>query len=287
MKLGFSTMNNPDEMAPHLLGPLLEQAGFDSLWMGEHSHIPVARTTPYPAGGELPERYKAMMDPFLSLLVAARATSDLLLGTGVALPLEHDIFDLAKTAATLDVLSGGRLLFGVGVGWNVEELANVRSTPWKQRYGALAESVAALRVLWTEEESELHGRHYNFDPVWSFPKPLQQPHPPILCGMSGRLGTEHAIAWADGWMPIDAGLGNLERVAKKVGLFREAEKSAGREPMAITFATMSDPGYDTLARYRDLGIERTVVGIGTELWDDPSATPAFVERYARRLRDLA
>ncbi|MFI5053466.1 MAG: LLM class flavin-dependent oxidoreductase, partial [Acidimicrobiia bacterium] len=140
-------MNNPAELAPDVLARELETRGYDSLWIGEHTHIPVARTTPYPAGGEMPNQYREMMDPFLALLLAATATDHLLIGTGVALPLEHDLLDLAKTVATLDRFSDGRLLFGVGVGWNQEELANHQPIRWAQRYRALAECVAALRTL--------------------------------------------------------------------------------------------------------------------------------------------
>ena len=138
-------MSNPADVAPDVLARELEVRGYDSLWIGEHTHIPVSRATPYPAGGELPALYRMMMDPFLTLMAAAAATERLSVGTCVALPLQHDVFDLAKTVATLDRLSGGRVLFGVGVGWNVEELANHRPIRWSQRYRALAECVAALR----------------------------------------------------------------------------------------------------------------------------------------------
>src|SRR6202046_902906 len=157
MHLGFSIMSTSDEIRPDQLGRALEERGFDSLWTGEHSHIPASRQTPYPAGGEMPDQYRRMMDPFLSLLLAGTATDQLLLGLGVALPLEHDLLDLAKTVATLDRHSGGRVLFGVGVGWNREELANHRPIGWSQRYRALRECVGALRALWCEDESEFHG----------------------------------------------------------------------------------------------------------------------------------
>jgi alkanesulfonate monooxygenase SsuD/methylene tetrahydromethanopterin reductase-like flavin-dependent oxidoreductase (luciferase family) len=136
VQLGFSAMNNVADLAPDHLGRELEARGYDSLWIGEHTHIPVARLTPYPAGGELPVQYRAMMDPFLALLLAATATEHLLVGTSVALPLQHDLIDLAKTVATLDQFCGGRFLFGVGAGWNVEELANHRPIGWAQRLRA-------------------------------------------------------------------------------------------------------------------------------------------------------
>ena len=286
MRLGFSSMNNPADLAPDVLARELDARGYDSLWIGEHSHIPVSRRTPYPTGGEMPDQYKTMMDPFLSLLLAATASPHLLVGTGVALPLEHDVFDLAKTVATLDHLSGGRLLLGVGVGWNEEELANHRAVPWSRRYRALGECIAALRALWCDEESEFHGEFYDFDPVWSFPKPVQRPHPPVLCGTGGRIGTREAVAWADGWMPMDIALGN---VAKKVGRFREAAADAGRDPaaIAITMVTFGDPDIATLAGYRDLGMERVVVGGARTGWDDPATTLPCLDTYAAMIPELA
>jgi probable F420-dependent oxidoreductase len=285
VRLGYSSMNNPDEIAPDVLARELEARGYDSLWVGEHSHIPVSRRTPYPAGGDMPDRYKQMMDPFLALLLAATASPGVLIGTGVALPLEHDLLDLAKTVSTLDRLSGGRLLFGVGVGWNEEELANHRPVPWAQRYRALGECVAALRSLWCDDESEFHGEFYDFDPVWSFPKPLQRPHPPVLCGTGGRVGTREAVAWADGWMPMDIALGN---VAKKVTRFREAAADAGRDPAAIpiTMVTFGDPDLATLAGYRDIGVERVVVGSGRTGWDDPATALPCLDTYAAMIPEL-
>jgi probable F420-dependent oxidoreductase len=286
VRLGFSSMNTPSEVAPAPLARALEERGFESVWFGEHTHIPVSRATPYPAGGEMPDAYRWMMDPYVSLTSAAAATTDLRLGTGVALPLEHDIIALAKTLATLDRLSDGRLLVGVGVGWNHEELANHTPTPWSQRYQALAEAVAVLRTLWCDEESAFHGRFFDFDPVWSLPKPLQQPHPPILCGTGGRLGTRHAVAWADAWMPMDVALGD---VAKKLGRFRAAAEEAGRDPAAIpiTIVAFGDPEMATLSHYRDLGVERVVVGGGRKGWDDAATTMPFLDRYAELVPELA
>ena len=275
-------MNTPEEVAPDVLARGLEERGFDSLWVGEHSHIPTSRATPYPAGGELPDQYLRMMDPYVSLMHAASASSSLLLGTGVALPLERDLLALAKTISTLDQLSGGRVQFGVGVGWNEEELANHRPIAWSQRYRALAECVVALRSLWCDDPSEFHGTYYDFDPLWSHPKPLQQPHPPILCGTGGRLGTEHALAWADAWMPMDIALGDVER---KVGKFRELASTAGRQ-IPITLVAFGDPTIDTLLQYRELEIERVVLGAGRGGWDEPATTLRFLDRYAEHLADL-
>ena len=281
MKIGYTTMNTPADIAPRVLGPLLEDAGFDSIWIGEHSHIPVSRSTPYPTGGDMPWQYTTMMDPFISLTQIGEHTTNLLLGLGVALPLEHDVLALAKTVSTLDVLSNGRLQFGVGVGWNQEELANHSNVKWSMRYRALAECVEALRSLWVDEESEFHGDYYNFDKVWSRPKPLQQPHPPIWFGAGGKLGSQHTIAWADGWMPLDVTLGD---VPKRVAKFRQLSADADRQDIPISMVAFGDPNLDTLLMYRDLGIERVIVGSGREGWEDPSGVPAFIERYAN-MRD--
>lgn len=285
MHFGFASMNTPEEIPPDLLGRALEERGFESLWFGEHTHIPVSRHTPYPAGGEMPEVYKRIMDPYVGLMLAASATSRLRIGTGVALPLERDLLALAKTVSTLDRLSGGRLLFGVGVGWNEEELANHTSIPWRQRYGALAECIQALVQLWTEDEPSFDGRWFRFEPVWSYPKPLQEPHPPIVCGMAGRLGTKHAVAWADEWMPMDVALGDVD---KKVGLFRRALEDAGRDPASvpITLSIFGDPDPAALAHYRDIGIHRVVIGPARTGWDDPSTTLPFLDRWATRIPDL-
>lgn len=284
MRLGFSTMNTPEDMRTDVLGAALEERGYDSLFMGEHSHIPASRKTPYPAGGELPAQYLRMMDPFVSLTMAAMATTTLRLGLGVALALEHDVIDLAKSAATLDLVSGGRLLFGVGVGWNEEELANHRPIPWNKRYRALEECVGALRTLWCDHDSEFHGEFYDFEPVWSYPKPAQSPCPPVLLGAGGRLGTEHAVRWADEWMPIDIALGN---VAKNVGKFRRAVAEAGRDDIPISLAIFGDPTLDTLLQYRELGISRVVLGAAREGWDDPTTTMPYIDRYAEFVAELA
>lgn len=286
MKLGFSAMNTLEDLAPTRLGRELEDRGFDSLWFGEHSHIPVSRATPYPAGGEMPDQYRRMMDPFLSLLLAAASTEALLVGTGVALPLEHDVIDLAKIVATLDQHTRGRFLFGVGVGWNREELANHRLVPWSARYRALGEFIAAVRAIWTEEAAEFHGEFFDFEPLWMFPKPYRHPHPPVLCGTGGRLGTREAVAWADGWMPMDIALGD---VAKKVSKFRQIAGDSGRDPDAIpiTMVAMGDIDLRTLSLYRDLGVERTVVGAARTGWDDPGTTLPCLDAYAQLIPDLA
>lgn len=284
MELGFTSMNTPEDPPPDRLARALEDRGYDSLWIGEHSHIPASRRTSYPAGGEMPSQYVRMMDPFVSLTAAAAATDHLLVATGVALPLERDVFALAKTVATLDRISGGRLIFGVGVGWNEEQLADHRpDIPWKRRYGALTEVVAALRSLWVEDESSFHGEWYDFEGVWSFPEPVQRPHPPVYCGASGRLGAAQAVAWGDGWAPMDVALGD---VAARLRHFREATLATGRDELPVTIVTFGDPEADVLRRYRDLGVERTVIGAARAGWDDPTTTIPFLDRWAGLIPEL-
>lgn len=284
MELGYASMNTPADVPPSTIGQHLESVGFTSLWMGEHPQIPVQRSTPYPAGGEMPTQYRAMMDPLVSLAAAAQATTTLRLATGVCLPLEHDLFALAKAVSTLDVLSGGRVDFGVGVGWNQEELANVRpDISWTNRYIALAEAVAALRVLWTADEPVFDGRWYSFDATWCDPKPVQKPHPPVIVGAAGRIGTAQAARWGDEWAPMDIGLGDVSR---RVATFRQAVGDNDRSDVPITLFTWGDPTPDTLRQYRDLGIKQAVLGASRIDWDKPETTLAFIDRYAVMVDEL-
>jgi len=279
MYVGVNIMNVAREPSPAVIARALEDRGYESIWCGEHSHIPVSRRTPYPAGGDLPDLYLRQGDPFVGLATAAAATTTLKIGTGVLLVLQRDPFTLAKATATLDVLSGGRLLVGVGVGWNVEELANHSPIPWGRRYGALTEMVGALKALWTMDEATFHGQYYDFDPVYSFPKPVQRLHPPILCGTAGKTGTKGAIRWADGWMPIDGPGGDLGR---KLERFRQAAEEAGRDPatIEITVTAWGDPTQRDLERYRDLGVHRVIIGAARSNWEDPDTVLSFIDSYA-------
>jgi probable F420-dependent oxidoreductase len=286
MHLGFSSMNTADDPPPAVLAVALEAAGFESLWYGEHSHIPRCRSTPYPAGGPLPEPYRKMMDPYLALMSAAAATTTLKLGTGIALLLERELFSQAKTIATLDRLSGGRLLLGVGVGWNREAFANASRLPWERRYRAIEETVAAQRALFTEAEPSYHGELIRFDPVWFEPKPLQAGGPKVLLGVMGPQGIRHAARWADGWMPVDIG---VARLAPAIAAFRRAAQEFGRDPDAleITLAVMQAPDADMLKRLRDLGIHRANIGVGTGNWDQPHKIMPMIEQFAKIIPALA
>ena len=285
MHLGFTSMNTPEDPPPAELARALEEAGFESLWYGEHSHIPRSRKTPYPVGGELPEPYKRIMDPYLSLMAAAAATERLKLGTGIALLMERELFSQAKTIATLDRLSKGRVIIGCGVGWNEEEFENATRLPWKRRYLALKETVAAQRALFRDDAAEFHGKLIDFDPVWFEPKPLQPGGPPVLFGAMGPLGVRHAAEWADGWLPTDIGMPD---VAAGIRDFREQVRSFGRDPdqVEISLAVMAPLTADLLKGYRDLGVHRCNIGVGIENWDKPEIILPMVEEFSRLIPEL-
>jgi probable F420-dependent oxidoreductase len=278
-------MNTADDPAPQLLAKTLEEAGFESLWYGEHSHIPIAQKTPYPPGGDLPEPYKEMMDPYVSLMAAASVTSRLRLGTGIALLLERELFSQAKTIATLDRLSNGRLLIGCGVGWNEEEFVNATHLPWKRRYLALKELVLAQRILYSNSEPEFHGELIDFDPVWFEPKPAQAGGPPVIFGAMGPMGVRHTAEWADGWMPVDVAMRDIK---SDITDFRAKVASFGRDPdkVEITMVVMSPVTADLLKSYRDMGVHRCNIGVGMENWDQPDIVMPMIEEFSRLIPEL-
>lgn len=286
MHIGFSFMNTPLDPDPRDLARVLEERGFESLWTGEHSHIPRCRTSPYPPGGQLPEPYRQMGDPYVTLMAAAVVTTTLKLGTGIALLMERELFSQAKTIASLDRLSGGRLMIGTGVGWNEEEFTNTTHQPWKKRYGVMRETVSATRTLWCDEAPEYHGEYINFDPVWFDPKPAQVGGPPVIFGAMGPLGVKHAAEWADGWMPVDVAMGD---VAEGLRTFRERVSANGRDPdkVPITLQTLITPDLDTLKHYRDLGVARIVVGVAVDRWNQPEKIMPMVDEFGEFIHRLA
>ncbi len=285
MHLGFSSMNTIDDPPPALLARTLEEAGFESLWYGEHSHIPVSRITPYPPGGDLPEPYKKMMDPYVSLMAAAAVTEKLKLGTGIALLMERELFSQAKTIATLDILSKGRVIIGCGVGWNREEFENATQLPFDRRYLALKETVLAQRALLTDAEPEFHGELIDFDPVWFEPKTTRRGGPPVVFGAMGPLGLKHAASWADGWMPVDV---VMPDIPKEIENFRQMVKERGRDPddVEITMVVMSPVTADLLKSYRDMGIARCNIGVGMENWDKPEIVMPMIEEFSKLIPQL-
>ncbi|MGB1141137.1 MAG: TIGR03619 family F420-dependent LLM class oxidoreductase [Halioglobus sp.] len=285
MHLGFSSMNTADDPAPDLLAKTLEEAGFESLWYGEHSHIPVNRRTPYPPGGDLPEPYKKMMDPYVSLMAAASATTTLKLGTGIALLMERELFSQTKTIGTLDRLSNGRVLIGCGVGWNEEEFENATSLPFKRRYLGLKETVLAQRALFTEAEPEFHGELIDFDPVWFEPKAMRPGGPPVIFGAMGPLGIRHTAEWADGWMPVDVAMPDIPG---DIAAFRAKVEEFGRNPddVEITLVVMAPVTADLLKSYRDMGIHRCNIGVGMENWDKPEIVMPMIEEFSKLIPEL-
>jgi probable F420-dependent oxidoreductase len=281
MKLGFSIMETVNCVSIDVVAKEVEDRGFDSLWMGEHTHIPVSPDARLPGGARIPESYLNMSDPYVALMLVASKTTSLIIGTGVSLALEHDVIALAKSTATLDRLSGGRLIMGVGVGWSKEELASHSRIPWSQRYGALEECVSALRELWIADESEYHGRYYDFGPLWSRPKPLSNPLS-VYCGMGGSVGMAHAARWADGWMPMNRTLGTVTdgEFDRGISRFRQLASEHGRGHVPITVHAVGTPTPEDLHHFAELGIERTIVG-GLGAKESPlDTTMPFLDHYA-------
>jgi probable F420-dependent oxidoreductase len=242
------------------LGPALEQRGFESVWAPEHSHIPLSRKSPFPSGGELPKEYYDAMDPFASLSAIAAVTRMLKLGTGVCLIIQRDTIQTAKLVASLDQVSGGRFLFGVGGGWNQDEMED-HGTDFKTRFKKMREQVEAMKAIWTQTKPEYSGELVKFPPMMAWPKPVQKPHPPVIVGGAFPHAAKRAIAYGDGWIPHKA-RPQYGDVSEFLPEFRRMAKEAGRDPDAIpvTIWGAAEDG-DLLRRYQDMGVERVVVAI--------------------------
>ena len=249
MKFGVAIFPTDYAISMTELAPALERAGFESLWVAEHSHIPTSRATPYPAGGELPRMYMHTMDPFVALTAAAVSSKSLLLGTGICLLIQRDPIHTAKETASLDVISHGRFLFGVGGGWNREEMAD-HGTAFETRWKLLRERVEAIKALWTQDVAEYHGEMVDFGPMWCWPKPAQKPHPPVLLGGNGPNTLTRLIAYADGWMP------NRGTALKRIPGLRAMEKESGRGHIPVTFYP-SETAED-IERAAEAGVERCI-----------------------------
>jgi len=253
MKFGISTFVTDESIAPGTLARAIEERGFDSLFVAEHTHIPLSRKSPWPRGGELPRRYYRTLDPFIALTAAAAATERLLLGTGVALVVERDPIITAKEVASLDLVSEGRVIFGVGVGWNREEMENHGTDP-RTRGKLMDERIRAMIQIWTKEEAEFHGRYVDFDPIGIWPKPVQKPYPPIYVG-GGRRAFERVAQFGDAWLANGLPPDKLEPM---MGELREA---AGRDVPASVFNASGEP--KDLEAYARLGVERVLLGLPT------------------------
>ena len=272
MKFGIAIFPTDTAISMTELGPAVEERGFESLWVAEHSHIPTSRESPYPAGGELPAMYYHTLDPFVALTAAAVATRTLLVGTGVCLSIERDPIHTAKQVASIDHLSGGRFLFGIGGGWNREEMAD-HGTRFESRWRLLREQVEAMKEIWTKEEAEYHGELVEFGPMWSWPKPVQRPHPPVILGGNGPNTLKRVVRYADGWMPNRG-----DFMARIPELGRMAEE-AGRGPIPVTAYGRGADG--EIERYRDGGIERVIWYVPA---DGRDAALRRLEELAQQIR---
>lgn len=258
MDIGVMLFPTDRSIGPVELARAVEERGLHSLYFPEHTHIPVTRRTPYPAGGELPEEYKRTLDPFLALTAAAVVTERIQLGTGICLVAQRDPIVTAKAVASLDVLSGGRFVFGIGVGWNEDEMAHHGVEPARRRAVA-REHVLAMKALWTQDEAGFDGEHVQLEPSWSWPKPVQRPHPPILLGGAGGPVTfRHVIEYCDGFMPI----GGRGVVRDRITELRQAATVAGRDPDSLLLKVFGvRPKPETLRDYAEAGAGEVIVGL--------------------------
>ena len=255
-------------MHPTELGPALERRGFDSVWAPEHSHIPLSRLTPFPGGGDLPKKYYDAMDPFVALTAAAAATRTLRIGTGICLVAQRDPIQTAKLVASIDQVSAGRFLFGIGNGWNRDEMEN-HGTAFTTRHKRARENVEAIQRIWTQDIAEYHGELVDFGPMRAWPKPIQTPHPPIYVGGAFPYSARRAIRYADGWLPQAARYGSYRQIADMIPEFHRMAEAAGRDPRSIAITVWHGRrDADLMKRYDDLGVERVVFALESE----PAAT---------------
>lgn len=259
------------------LAKALEDRGFDSLYVPEHTHIPASRKSPFPGGGELPRRYSHTHDPFVALSFAAAATRKLKLGTGILLVPQHEPIVTAKAIASLDRLSGGRFVFGIGGGWNVEEMENHGAT-YQTRFRQMREHVLAMKALWTQDEASYDGEFVKFDRVWSWPKPAQQPHPPIILGGETDHTLRRVIEYCDGWFPRPRGGFD---VVQGVARLRQMAEKAGRDPATIaTIVFGAANEARALESYGKAGIQSALLAIPDEGRDE-------ILRHLDRIAPLA
>jgi probable F420-dependent oxidoreductase len=275
MKFGITMFPTDYSIGPVELARAVEERGFDSLFLPEHTHIPASRRTPYPMGGDLPKEYSNTLDPFVALGAAAVSTEKLLIGTGICLVVQRDPIVLAKEVASVDLVSGGRFLFGIGAGWNLEEMENHGTSP-DTRWKLMSERVRAMKAIWTNDEAEFHGRFADFDPIWSWPKPVQKPHPPVLVGGYGSHVIRRVVEYGDEWLPI--GL-PPEFLSGRVAEMNRLAEEAGRGPIPVSVFS-AVPERTMLEKYAEAGATRCVFMI-------PTAPAAETLATLDRLADLA
>jgi probable F420-dependent oxidoreductase len=256
MHFGVAMFPTEYAIRPDDLARELEARGFESFWAPEHTHIPASRRTPFPGGGELPREYSHSLDPFVALTAAAGATTKLRVATGICLVVERDPITTAKEVASLDLLSNGRFLFGIGGGWNAEEMEN-HGTVFKTRWRLLRERILAMKEIWTKDEAEYHGEFVRFDRIWSWPKPVQKPHPPILMGGYGPTTFDRVVEFGDSWMPIAPRVGSGLR--EKMATLRRRAEEVGRDPRSIGVTLFGvRPEKAAVEGLMEAGVERAI-----------------------------
>jgi probable F420-dependent oxidoreductase len=273
MRFGLSMFVTDETIGPVELGRAAEEAGFDSLFVPEHTHIPASRDTDRPGGGDLPREYWHTLDPFVALTAIAATTERLRLGTGVVLIVEHDPIVLAKQAATLDFVSGGRFEFGIGAGWNFEEMRNHGTDPAK-RFKIMRERALAVREIWTNDDASFHGEFVDFERIWSWPKPVQQPHPPIWIGGTGPRVLDRVLEYGDGWFP---NMRDLDELEPRIEELQRRAADAGRDRIPVTYFGLRDPDDEKLDKLAEAGVDRTLLMLPP---DGEGETLERLERYA-------
>jgi len=257
MRFGLLMFPTHYAIRPDELARAAEEHGFESLFVPEHTHIPADRRSPWPGGGELPKEYSHTYDPFVALAVAAAATERILLGTGVCLVVERDPIVTAKEVASLDHLSRGRLVFGIGGGWNREEMAHHGTDP-RTRFDLMRERVLAMTAIWTQDEASYHGEYVDFDGVWSWPKPLQHPRPPVLVGGNGPKTLERVVDYGDGWMPIASS--DRDELAARIAELQKLAANRGRSDIPVTlFGARARE--DDVAYWQEAGVDRVLFAL--------------------------
>jgi len=264
MHLGVFIFLTEYTIRPDELGRALEERGFESLFVPEHTHIPTSRRTPFPGGTELPKEYMHTLDPFVALTASAGATRRLRVGTGICLVIQHDPIVTAKEVATLDLVSEGRFEFGVGAGWNADEMEN-HGTAYATRFQVMRERVLAMKAIWTGETAEFHGRFVSFGPIWSYPKPVQKPHPPVLLGGESEHTLRRVVEFCDGWFPRGRNAADAGPILAGLDRLRVLATEAGRDPKAISTSVFgARPDASVLDRYRAAGVTRAVFRLPPE-----------------------
>jgi probable F420-dependent oxidoreductase len=276
---GVSYFPTDESIEPAKLARLAEERGFESVFVTEHTHIPLSRETAYPAGGELPREYWRIYDPFVALATMAAATERIRVGTAICLLIERDPIVTAKEVASLDRLSGGRMLFGIGAGWNLEEMRNHGTDPAK-RFRIMRERVEACKALWADEVTSYHGEFVNFDEIVCRPAPLQEPHPPILVGGNGRRVHDRVLAYGDGWFPNrippdDAMIARVEDLQQRAD-------EAGRGPIPVTIQ-IPPKDLSVLERYEEAGVTRSVHMLRAGDAADPGSAERKLDEWAARI----